>query len=82
MKVVLIGDITGSRDGRDWPPRGSIVDLPDDEAATLCRQRMARPVAEGELVERAVLADPAVEVRAVADAPSTGVPGRRARAQK
>lgn len=28
MKVTL----SGTRDGKDWPPRGELVDLPDDEA--------------------------------------------------
>lgn len=50
MRVILLGDISGSRDGQDWPPRGSELDLPDDEAALLCAQRMARPVVT-ELVE-------------------------------
>lgn len=44
MKIVLLGDISGSRNGEDWPRRGSTVDLPDDEAAALCQVGMARPV--------------------------------------
>jgi hypothetical protein len=35
--------MSGTRDGRDWPPRGSTVDLPDDEALVLLRGSMAVP---------------------------------------
>lgn len=53
MRVRLLGDISGTRDGQDWPPRGSIVDLPDDEATQLCRGGMAQPVVS-EVVETEV----------------------------
>jgi hypothetical protein len=33
MRVKLLVTISGSRDGADWPPRGSEVDLPAAEAA-------------------------------------------------
>lgn len=67
MKIVLTGTITGTRDGVEWPRIGVPFDLPDDEALHLIEQRMARAVAvlPAEDVEVAVLADPAVEVRAV-----------------
>lgn len=45
MRVLLIGEMSGTRDGREWPPPGSTIDLPDDEAAVLCKGGMARPVA-------------------------------------
>jgi hypothetical protein len=66
VKVLLIGDVSGTRNGQSWPPRGSTIELPDDEAAMLCQQRMATPVVdlEGD-VETAVVKDP-VEERAVA----------------
>jgi hypothetical protein len=35
MKVTLIAEISGTRDGVEWPPPGSVVDLPDDEAVAL-----------------------------------------------
>jgi hypothetical protein len=44
--VQLLGDISGTRNGLDWPPRGSVVDLPDEEAIRLCEQQMARPYVE------------------------------------
>lgn len=35
MKVKMIADIRGTRDGEDWPAAGSIAELPDAEAADL-----------------------------------------------
>lgn len=34
-RIVLAADISGTRDGKAWPPRGSEVDLPEDEARAL-----------------------------------------------
>jgi hypothetical protein len=36
-RVVLAVDISGTRDGKSWPPRGTEVDLPDTEAADMVR---------------------------------------------
>jgi hypothetical protein len=50
MKV----DVSGTRDGAAWPPRGSVLDLPDEEAAQYCANGMAEPVATfGDDVETA-----------------------------
>jgi hypothetical protein len=38
-------DVSGTRDGQPWPPRGSVIDLPDDEARQYCESGMAEPVA-------------------------------------
>lgn len=35
MNITLIGDVTGTRNGENWPPRGTTVDLPDEEARSL-----------------------------------------------
>lgn len=40
MQVWMNATITGKRDGVAWPAKGEPIDLPDDEAATLLRQRM------------------------------------------
>jgi hypothetical protein len=62
--VRLQGDISGTRDGRPWPPRGSRIDLPDLEAMDLCRSGMAIPVAgDAEVVETAVVPVDDVETR-------------------
>lgn len=50
MRILLLGDMSGTRDGVEWPPRGSTLDLPDGEAAALCSSGMARPVVS-EVVE-------------------------------
>lgn len=60
--MVLLGDISGTRDGQEWPPRGSEVDLPDDEGLRLCAIGMARPVRD-DPVERAVADAADVETR-------------------
>lgn len=45
MRVRMVGDISGSRDsGQDWPRAGAEIDLPDEEAASLCNSGMAVPV--------------------------------------
>lgn len=55
MKVLLLGDMSGTRDGQNWPPRGSVVELPDDEAAALCDRQMARPAVEQPGEDQAVM---------------------------
>lgn len=75
MIVRLKGDITGTREGQPWPPRGSTVDLPDDEAAQLCANGMAVPVAVDE-VQAAVVPDDDVENRGLT---TSNGPARKAR---
>jgi hypothetical protein len=41
MRVVLAADISGTRDGKSWPPRGTELELPDDEAQGLVRNGSA-----------------------------------------
>lgn len=57
MRIRMKGDVSGTRDGRDWPPRGGEIDLPDGEAAELCAAGLAEPVAAGD-VETAVAPEP------------------------
>lgn len=54
MRIILIGEMSGTRDGQDWPPRGSTVDLPDDEAVALLHGGMAKPADDPVVVEEAV----------------------------
>lgn len=35
MKVRMLADISGTRDGADWPKRGEVADFPAEEAADL-----------------------------------------------
>lgn len=53
MKIRMNIQITGTRNAVRWPAPGSIVDLPDGEAADLCSQGYAEPVVE-DRVEKAV----------------------------
>ncbi len=45
MKVRMVGKITGTRDGVEWPEPGEEIFLPDEEGAQLCALGMAAPVA-------------------------------------
>lgn len=56
MKIRMKADVSGSRNGQLWPPRGGTLELPDDEGAALCASGIAEPVADGK-VETAVPED-------------------------
>lgn len=44
MKVRMKVDVSGTRNGRDWPRRGEIADLPNAEAVDMINAGMADPV--------------------------------------
>lgn len=44
MKLRMLETITGTRNGKRWPPPGATVDIPKDEAQTLIAQGRAEPV--------------------------------------
>jgi hypothetical protein len=44
MKVELRTQFSGLRDGKHWPNRGEVVDLPDGEAVELLNAGHAVPV--------------------------------------
>jgi len=75
MQVKMIAQLTGTRDGEDWPRVGATIDLPDAEAADL--------VMNGYAVDPTDVEDDDVEDDDVetADAPSvdveTATPSRR-----
>jgi hypothetical protein len=50
-------DVSGTRDGVSWPPRGEVINVPDDEGAQLCGSGMAEPVVE-DRVETATTPEP------------------------
>ncbi len=62
MKVRMKVDLSGTRNGKDWPPRGSVVELPDDEARGYIEADMAEPVTDFRDAETAVV--PKAEERA------------------
>lgn len=41
MKVRLRHRIAGTRNGQDWPPAGTVIDLPDGEAEDLVAAGLA-----------------------------------------
>ncbi len=41
MRIKLLAEITGTRNGVPWPKRGEEVDLPDEEATTMVAVGMA-----------------------------------------
>lgn len=43
-KVTMRFQISGTRDGLDWPAPGDIIDVPADEADSLVAQGLAEPV--------------------------------------
>jgi hypothetical protein len=58
MKVRMKVDVSGGRNGVEWPRRGGTVDLPKDEAVQMCRNGMAEPVdSSADEVETAMVAD-------------------------
>jgi hypothetical protein len=64
MKVRMTVDVSGNRNGEDWPPKGSVIDMPDDEAIGYVEANMALPITTYANSERAVIAeDPTVELR-------------------
>jgi hypothetical protein len=56
VKVRLIVPISGTRNGKDWPAVGGVVDLPNDEAAHMLNARQAEPVVDEAPVETAARA--------------------------
>lgn len=43
MRVKMTVDMSGTRNGAPWPPRGTPVELPDDEARQYIDADMAVP---------------------------------------
>lgn len=69
MKVKMKVDISGTRDGWPWPPRGEVVEVADQEGVDLCAAKMAEPVADDDVK---VTTPPEPELRA---APPLSGPG-------
>jgi hypothetical protein len=61
MKVEMRVQLSGSVDGKEYPPRGGVLDTTDAHGAELCASGLAVPVVSEPQVERAVA--PEVEKR-------------------
>lgn len=44
MKIRMQVQISGNRNGKAWPDKGGVIDLPEAEAAQLCAAGMAETV--------------------------------------
>lgn len=53
MRVRMKVEMSGTRNGAPWPPRGETVEVGDVEGADMCAAGLAEPVAEDK-VEQAV----------------------------
>ncbi|MBK7450573.1 MAG: hypothetical protein IPJ47_14590 [Anaerolineales bacterium] len=58
MRVRLLLQLTGTRDGVRWPAPGGEVDLPDREGAKMCASGYAEPVAAKAAAEKATARKP------------------------
>lgn len=47
MNVTMLRQVSGTRDGVDWPAAGESIDVPDEEAASLIMLGLAK-AADGE----------------------------------
>lgn len=66
MHVRMKVDVSGTRNGAKWPPRGSVVEVADDEGAQLCAAGLAAPVVDDK-TETAVPSTENVETRDLTD---------------
>lgn len=48
MRVVMTVGMSGMRNGQDWPPKGTPIDLPEPEAKDYIHAGMAREVRDDE----------------------------------
>lgn len=53
MKVRMTESLTGSLDGRRYPPRGEEFDVPDVVGVKLCEKGYAEPIAQPAKPEKA-----------------------------
>jgi hypothetical protein len=54
MRVRLAVEMSGTRNGVPWPKRGTVVELPDDEAQDMLRAGTARALSESDEPDTAV----------------------------
>lgn len=70
-KVRLAVQMSGTRDGVAWPPVGSVVELPDDEADAMIQSGTGRAVNDSDQPETAVKVPEKVEDAQEAFIPET-----------
>lgn len=72
MQVRLLVSLSGTRDGEEWPPAGTVVDLPDATAVHMLDGGLAEPV-------RAAAPESAAVAVTTETAAATVRPSRRTR---
>ena len=82
MKVRMKVHVSGTRNGEAWPPRGTVIDLPDSEAADYCRTGMAEPVATFADAETASVPPPEERGPLTTDTGPARRPGRPRKQQQ
>lgn len=70
MRVRMLVDISGTRNGLPWPQRGGETEVPDDEGEALiaAQQAMAVTTFEKPAVETATVPDESVEATVIEEA--------------
>lgn len=56
MRVRMKVTISGTRDGKPWPEKGGVVDLPDDEAEQMVASGLATTDDKGDAPEETATA--------------------------
>lgn len=75
MRVRLLVEVSGTRNGQQWPPMGNEIDLPDDEARQMISAQQAVPVTHHRSVETGQAPAGNLETREAKERPLTTVTG-------
>lgn len=84
VRVAMLAQISGTRDGAEWPAVGGEIELPADEANQLIKSFLARPVkapAREPVVEEAAVIEDAPPERAVVSRAHSARPARGGRSK-
>lgn len=71
MRVRMLVDVSGTRNGEPWPGIGNPIDLPDDEAIAMIAAEQAVPDTSFRSSEKAVVSNGSVETRVAVERPLT-----------
>jgi hypothetical protein len=58
MRIEMRAQLSGTRDGAEWPAPGQVIDLPEDEALLLVAGGLAVPLADAPAVSTVGESDP------------------------
>jgi hypothetical protein len=53
VKIRMLVEMPGTRNGEPWPAKGEVAELPTAEAAHLCSCEVAEPAEDAEETEQA-----------------------------